>query len=1126
MSVLVKRGLSAVLLLAFASLSLATPWFPSTGVNNSSPLPDGLTAVMHNATIADDAGVSGYVFSWTGTNCTTWANDSWVSFTANNTNASITKIVPVACEGKQVQWRVYANDSGGLWAVSQTQTWQQDTTVNASLPDIGDHSKPSAFYLDKWYLISGEKQGGFFGFDWTGSAWEQNSTINASLPDIGQYSKPSVFQIGSQWFLISGETNGGFFGFDWNGTGWTKNSTINASLPDVGSGSAPSVFQIGSQWFMIAGSAPAGTFFGFDWNGTGWTQNSTINASLPVLSEGAPSVFQMGSQWFLIAGQNSGPLFGFDWNGTGWTQNSTINASLPDIGDYSKPSVFQKDGLWQIIAGENSGLFYGFGHNPAYSVQSVAPVVSTKAVNATVTNPSTSVCVNATASDVGVGVSVVWQTVTFPNSTAVNITLQNSTSIDGCGGGGSVWSQQISVGATSGSLYLNTTWANDSSGTLGSNTTLLTVLINAPPFLSNLFTNQSSPQAGESVMHNASVYDDVGLVGYVFSWSASGASCDTWANESWVSYTANNSNISVTKVIPGNCESKSISWRYYANDSLGLWGASSVPSWQQNSTINASLPDVGDWSAPSVFQIGSQWFMISGRDYGNFYGFDWTGSAWEQNSTINASLPGLGSDSTPSVFKMGTQWFLIVGEYYGKFFGFDWNGTGWTKNSTINASLPDIGTTSAPNVFQIGSQWFLIAGEQNGKFFGFDWNGTGWTKNSTINASLPSIGNWSEPSVFQIGSQWFLISGGLGGGFFGFDWNGTGWTQNSTINASLPDIGAVSKPNVFQIGSQRFLISGETGGKFFGFHWLEPYVVQNVSPAISTMAVNTTSTSPSTTICTNATVVDVGVGVSTVWQTFTFPNATVVNITLQNSTSIDGCGGGESVWSQQIGVGSTVSPPNFTVNATWANDTLGNSASNSTALNASVYENSPSGGGGGGTGSPIPHSCGSDGICYSDCVNDPDCIVVTPSPTPSPAPISSPTPTSSPMSFPTKQPSVVPTGKPVANQSQQAVTAGQVAAKLTQLRVLLLQAEQVGINTASAESLIKLAQQSLSAGDYAEALVYMTQAEDELRKSIEDMRTPTGKAGGFDSLLLGVVAALALAGGYYYFFMRNKRKGL
>jgi len=97
----------------------------------------------------------------------------------------------------------------------------------------------------------------------------------------------------------------------------------------------------------------------------------------------------------------------------------------------------------------------------------------------------------------------------------------------------------------------------------------------------------------------------------------------------------------------------------------------------------------------------------------------------------------------------------------------------------------------------------------------------------------------------------------------------------------------------------------------------------------------------------------------------------------------------------------------------------------------------------------------------------------------------------------------------------------QAGTKITQLNVLLLRAKQLQVNTSSVEHLIALAQEAMDAGDYTVALAYMEKAESELRRLIDAKQTR--QAGNFDSLLLGVVAALALAGGYYYFFVRERR---
>ena len=126
-------------------------------------------------------------------------------------------------------------------------------------------------------------------------------------------------------------------------------------------------------------------------------------------------------------------------------------------------------------------------------------------------------------------------------------------------------------------------------------------------------------------------------------------------------------------------------------------------TWNPDSAINASLPDV-DWFyhlTPSVFYKDSSWYMIAGDYYGALTGFVWTGSAWTPNSTINASLPDIGVDTAPNVFYKDSSWYLLAGELNTNFKGFVWTGSAWAPNSTVNASFPDqtVFRASASSVF-------------------------------------------------------------------------------------------------------------------------------------------------------------------------------------------------------------------------------------------------------------------------------------------------------------------------------------------------------------------------------------------------------------------------------------------
>jgi parallel beta-helix repeat protein len=204
---------------------------------------------------------------------------------------------------------LYVNETG-WWA---DPTWQSDSDIISGLGDVGAYSKSTVFQKDStWYLIAGNSDGTFNGYNWTGSAWQQDSIINNSLGDIGVYSTPTVFQKDSTWYLITGEFDGTFIGYNWTGSAWQQDSAINNSLGDVGEYSKSTVFQKDSTWYLIAGNAD-GTFNGYNWTGSAWQQDSTINNSLgDIGSSSAPTVFQKDSTWYLIAGEQWGQFEGFN----------------------------------------------------------------------------------------------------------------------------------------------------------------------------------------------------------------------------------------------------------------------------------------------------------------------------------------------------------------------------------------------------------------------------------------------------------------------------------------------------------------------------------------------------------------------------------------------------------------------------------------------------------------------------------------------------------------------------------------------------------------------------------------------------------------------------------------------
>jgi len=244
--------------------------------------------------------------------------------------------------------------------------------------------------------------------------------------------------------------------------------------------------------------------------------------------------------------------------------------------------------------------------------------------------------------------------------------------------------------------------------------------------------------------------------------------------------------------------------------------------WASNSTIKSGLSYIGSWSAPTVFYKDSSLYMLVGGGT-SFKGFVWSGTQWLPNSTINASLPSIICASEiikSSVFQRGSDWYLIVGDHDENWHGFKLNGANWeTNNSIVLGLTTNMDMKTYPTVFQKDGTWYLISGGLNGNFYGYAWNGTQWLSNSTIVSGLPSNldGGYTTPTVFQKDSSWYLIAGADSGNFYGYAWNGAGWSVNLTINASLPDIGESSRLSVFYKDSDWYLISGDIGGNFYGF---------------------------------------------------------------------------------------------------------------------------------------------------------------------------------------------------------------------------------------------------------------------------------------------------------------------
>jgi len=282
---------------------------PSGGWVNSSALVAGLVDVglNSNPTVVYNlggngkwnllsgkttAGADGY--TWNGT---AWASNSTI--VSGLSGADIQVHLTIAYNfNNNGKWTAIGGNSGGTfrgytWSGS---TWTEDSSVVNGLGDIGSISSPQLLYNfkgdGKWTLISGEYNGLFFGFVWSGSTWNSDSSVISGLTDVGYFSHPSVLiDYDGPWSMIVGRNDGKFTGFKWNGSTWGPYPALVNGLGDTGDYSFPSVFYNFSgagEWSVISGDY-YGVFFGFN-------QSLATTGSTGFLPAGSDtSVF--GSSW-------------------------------------------------------------------------------------------------------------------------------------------------------------------------------------------------------------------------------------------------------------------------------------------------------------------------------------------------------------------------------------------------------------------------------------------------------------------------------------------------------------------------------------------------------------------------------------------------------------------------------------------------------------------------------------------------------------------------------------------------------------------------------------------------------------------------------------------------------------
>jgi len=151
--------------------------------------------------------------------------------------------------------------------------------------------------------------------------------------------------------------------------------------------------------------------------------------------------------------------------------------------------------------------------------------------------------------------------------------------------GGSLFEINLSVGSTAGTFYYNITYANDTAGNLGVNTSILSVTVNAaadafPQWQDN---STNSTTAGTVIEHRVNWTDDTALAGYIFSFDNG---TGTFSNDSFVEMSGTQNWSNVSKVVNATVGA-TIQWRVYANDSLNQLNATDI--FVYNATAGPSI---------------------------------------------------------------------------------------------------------------------------------------------------------------------------------------------------------------------------------------------------------------------------------------------------------------------------------------------------------------------------------------------------------------------------------------------------------------------------------------------------------------------------------------------------------
>jgi len=367
-----------------------------------------------NTTDGEDSTFSVSIYgNWTGS----WVLNQTNSSALNNTdtNFSIASIP----DGTWL-WGANATDSGGL---NNFSIINRTFFIDATNPLVS-------------YLAQTEANNSNFSRDWV----YVNITVTEPNRDSTTY---VIFNLTGQWNSTIYSTSVDFI--NWTGLEdgvYYYNVTVNDTFEHTNTTE--------TRFITLDNVAPVISLPVFT-NGTFKTNTSFLIINISTID----LAFTSQSCVLNINGTNQTFLVVDNWC-------NTTNGNLTNLADGNRTiTIFTNDTL-------DNGIF-----NTTFIVQmdSTNPTIGGKFINETSVNTDDAIRLNVT----GIAdnnLDTVLTTITYPNSTVVNVTLSSI--------GGNAFAINISVGGTAGTFYYNTTFVNDSAGNLASNTSILNVTVIAP----------------------------------------------------------------------------------------------------------------------------------------------------------------------------------------------------------------------------------------------------------------------------------------------------------------------------------------------------------------------------------------------------------------------------------------------------------------------------------------------------------------------------------------------------------------------------------------------------------------------------------------------------------------------